>query len=206
LKISLSAAGKKYYRDWIFRNINISFTEQQPTAVLGPNGSGMSTLLQVIAGYVIPNEGAVRYESAGKLVPADEMFGYVSFASPYLELIEEFTLIEIIDLHFKMRLPLGNIKHSEILEIIRLADRSDKEIKYFSSGMKQRLKLGLALLTDSPILLLDEPCSNLDMSAIQWYKEMISRFTHGRIVIVASNENKDEYDFCSSAIKMKDLQ
>ena len=206
MKISLNNAGKKYYREWIFRKTNLSFSSGQNTVILGPNGSGKSTLLQVIAGAVLPNEGSIYYHDGVKEVLSENIFHHVSFASPYLELIEEFTLAEIIRFHFKFKKSIGRISESEILEATGLQKRSNQVFKYFSSGMKQKVKLTLAFLSDTSILLLDEPCSNLDKNGIDWYHQMIKSYTSGRIVIVASNQNEEEYSFCDSKLNMADFK
>ena len=206
MKISLYSAGKKYYREWIFRKTNLSFSSGQNTVILGPNGSGKSTLLQVIAGAVLPNEGSIYYHDGVKEVLSESIFHHVSFASPYLELIEEFTLPEIIRFHFKFKKSVGGISENEILEATGLQKRSNQVFKYFSSGMKQRVKLTLAFLSDTSILLLDEPCSNLDKNGIDWYQQMIKTYTSGRIVIVASNQNEEEYFFCDSKLNMADYK
>ena len=206
MKISLNSAGKKYYREWIFRKTNLSFSTGQNTVILGPNGSGKSTLLQVIAGAVIPNEGSITYHDGMKEILADNIFKYVSFASPYLELIEEFTLMEIIRFHFKFKKSKGIFSESEILEITGLNKRSNQPFKYFSSGMKQKVKLALAFLSDTSILLLDEPCSNLDKNGVEWYQQMIKLYSSDRIIIVASNQNEEEYAFCESKLNMIDFK
>ena len=206
MKISLNSAGKKYYREWIFRKTNLSFSTGQNTVILGPNGSGKSTLLQVISGAVLPNEGSIYYHDGIHEVLPDNIFHHVSFASPYLELIEEFTLAEIVRFHFKFKKSLGGISENEILEATGLQKRSNVAFKYFSSGMKQKVKLTLAFLSDTSILLLDEPCSNLDKNGIDWYQQMIKSCTSGRIVIVASNQNEEEYSFCDSKLNMADFK
>ncbi len=206
MKISLNNAGKKYYREWIFRKTNLSFSAGQNTVILGPNGSGKSTLLQVIAGAVLTNEGSIYYHDGVKEVLSENIFHHISFASPYLELIEEFTLAEIIRFHFKFKKSVGGISENEILEATGLQKRSGQAFKYFSSGMKQKVKLTLAFLSDTSILLLDEPCSNLDKNGIDWYQQMIKSYTSGRIVIVASNQNEEEYSFCDSKLNMADFK
>jgi ABC-type multidrug transport system ATPase subunit len=202
VKISLINAGKKYYRDWIFRGANLTFLQGQKAVILGPNGSGKSTLLQVIAGAISPNEGNIIFSSETITIASDEMYKQISFASPYLELLEEFTLKEIVQFHFKFKKARNVTSVDQIIEYTGLQDKAGKIFKYFSSGMKQKVKLCLAFLSDTPVLLLDEPCSNLDTKGIEWYKMMIERFSHDRTVIVASNHNEFEYDFCDTKIDM----
>jgi ABC-type multidrug transport system ATPase subunit len=206
LKILLNSTGKKYYREWIFRKATISFLPGQKSVLLGPNGSGKSTLLQVIAGAIMPNEGSIVFEQGGKSISPDEIFSYISLSAPYLELVEEFTLQEIVRFHFKFKSPANGLSEKEIIEMTGLSEKAGQSFKFFSSGMKQRVKLALALFSDTPVLLLDEPCSNLDSSGIQWYKQNIDRFTKDRTVIVASNQNKDEYYFCDAEVNIDDYK
>lgn len=206
MKISLKGAGKKYYREWIFRNATFSFSEENKVVILGPNGSGKSTLLQVLAGGVLLNEGSICYHLNNREVSSENIFKYVSFASPYLELIEEFTLREIIHFHFKFKSPVKGLSKEEIIELTGLGAKADHTFKFYSSGMKQRVKLALAFLSDTPLLLLDEPCSNLDSTGVSWYNEMVREYSKGRTVIVASNQNKDEYSFCDTEFKMTEFK
>jgi ABC-type multidrug transport system ATPase subunit len=206
VNISLHTAGKKFYHEWIFRRTNLEFTSAQKSVVLGPNGSGKSTLLQLIAGAIIPTEGSIVYRDGNYQIPPDEIYQSISFASPYLELIEEFTLEEIIRFNFRFKNSINNYSEKQILELSGLADKSGNIIKYFSSGMKQRVKLCLAILSHTPVLLLDEPCSNLDAGGISWYKSMIDEYGGDRIIIVASNHNEPEYFFCDVKIEMNSLK
>ena len=206
MNIFLKNAGKKYYREWIFRNADLTFSQAQKTVILGPNGSGKSTLLQVIAGAVLPNEGGIRYHVGEKNISSDEIFHHVSFVAPYLELIEEFTLREIVRFHFKFKPSIDKLSEMEILAFTGLEERSEQVYKYFSSGMKQKVKLTLAFLSDTSLLLLDEPCSNLDSSGIAWYQQMIDTYSNGRTIIIASNHHEEEYSFCGSELNMSDLK
>ena len=206
MNITFNGTGKKYYREWIFRNVNLTFTTGQNAVILGPNGSGKSTFLQLIAGAIIPNEGNVSYKNSDKEISPDEIFTHVSFASPYLELIEEFTLREIIRFHFRFKSPLNKLSENDILNKTELHEKSEKVFRYFSSGMKQRVKLALAILSDTEILLLDEPCSNLDVAGVAWYKDMIASYALHRTIIVASNQNEEEYSFCETKLNMTDFK
>jgi ABC-type multidrug transport system ATPase subunit len=206
LSISLANLGKKFNREWIFRGLTYDIPAGTKLAVHGGNGSGKSTLLQVISGFVTPNEGAVKYTLERAVTDYDKIRHHMSFASPYLQLIEDFSAAEIIE-HIALFKPFkGNASTQEILGAIGLPETGNKPIRLFSSGMKQRLKLGLAILSDTPVLLLDEPVSNLDRAAIEWYHGMIAAHTQDRTVIVCSNAIKDEYFFCTAEISVTDFK
>jgi ABC-type multidrug transport system ATPase subunit len=204
MKISLTDAGRRFNQEWIFKNFTFEFNSKGKYAILGPNGSGKSTLLSVISGSLAPSEGSISYY-AGAEVPVDKIYQHMSYAAPYLDLVEEFTLQETIDFHFKFKKFHPAVNAAGLLDLLGLAKAQDKPLKYFSSGMKQRTKLALACCTDNPILILDEPTSNLDLQGISWYHGLISRFTAEKLVFVGSNQ-ESEYSFCDNLIKITDYK
>ena len=204
MKIDLKDAGRRFNKEWIFRNFTYSFHSAGKYAVLGPNGSGKSTLLSVILGSLAPSEGTILYTGEQE-IPVEKIYKQISFAAPYLDLVEEFTLQETIDFHFKFKNFHPNIDAVQLMDLLGLGGAQDKALKYFSSGMKQRTKLALACCTDTPILLLDEPTSNLDRQGMAWYHELISRFSTDRLVFVGSNQ-EEEYSFCEHQIQIMDYK
>ncbi|UKT63507.1 ABC transporter ATP-binding protein [Pedobacter mucosus] len=204
MKISLNKAGRRFNKEWVFRNLTAEFISGNSYAILGPNGSGKSTLLSVLNGSLIPSEGALSYAD-DKEIAVEDIYQYISFAAPYLELIETFSLTEIIDFHFKFKKFHEGLNASKLIEILDLKKSANKEIKYFSSGMKQRTKLALACCADTPILFLDEPTSNLDVQGIKWYQELIEKYTKNRLTIVGSNQIQ-EYEFCDQVIQIADYK
>jgi ABC-type multidrug transport system ATPase subunit len=206
LTITLNNIGKKFGAEWIFKNLSYEIFSEDKLVILGGNGSGKSTLLQLISGFVSPNKGEIAYQFNGEEIKADELKKYISFASPYIQLIEDFTLTEMIEHAAKFKPFFKGFNSSEIIEVIELSHAKNKPIKQFSSGMKQRLKLGLAILADTPLLLLDEPTSNLDKNAIDWYKKIINLHTNSRSVIVCSNALEAEYFFCEKQFNVGDFK
>ena len=198
MEITLNNLSKKYHHEWIFKNLDQQFISGQSYAITGPNGSGKSTLVQVISGALLPTSGSITYKSQ-EIIPEEDIYQHLSIASPYLELIEEFTLTEFLQFHFKFKKIKQGLNIDDIITKTYLDKAKHKFIKNFSSGMKQRLKLGLCFFVESPIILLDEPTSNLDESGINWYKEHIESETLEKLVIIASNQ-KDEYTHCQSII------
>lgn len=205
MQINLQQIGKKFNREWVFRNINFEIPAGTRIAVLGSNGSGKSTLLQVISGILSPSEGETQYLVNTKKVAVDEVFQHFSIASPYLELVEEMTLIEMIDFHFSFKKRLNSLSSQEIISLLGLEKSTHKEIRHFSSGMKQRLKLALAVLSDVACILLDEPCSNLDKQGINWYQELLKKYTLDRTLIICSNQEY-EYEICDKSISIMDYK
>ncbi|HXI00135.1 MAG TPA: ATP-binding cassette domain-containing protein [Sphingobacteriaceae bacterium] len=202
MEIILENIGRRFNRDWIFKGINKNLTSGNSYAVLGPNGSGKSTLLQLISGSLSSSEGTLQYIYAKKNVGIETAYQYISIAAPYLQLIEEFTLNELIAFHFNFKKKVDDISVTDLLKF----DRSgNKQLKYFSSGMKQRVKLALAVCSDVPVLILDEPTSNLDAQGIEWYLELLNKFSKDRLVLIGSNQ-EHEYTFCNHRLNITDYK
>jgi ABC-type multidrug transport system ATPase subunit len=204
MTINLANVGRRFNQEWIFRNVDYSFLPGEKYAVLGPNGSGKSTLLSVLLGNLSPSEGAISYKS-GVDIPIEEIYKSISFAAPYLDLIEEFTLQETISFHFKFKAFYEGMNAESVLDLLGLAKSQDKALKYFSSGMKQRTKLVLACCSNTPILLLDEPTSNLDKQGMDWYLQLIGQFSVNRTLIIGSNQ-ESEYSFCNHFVELTDYK
>ena len=206
LGIALNNLGKKYNREWIFRGINLEVQPLERLLIQGGNGSGKSTLLQIIAGFVTVTEGSLSHTLNNQEITIEQLRKHIALASPYLQVIEEFTAGELID-HLREAKPfVTNLTTQEIIDIAQLSAAKHKYIRHYSSGMKQRLKLAVAFLADTPLLLLDEPLSNLDKNAVRWYKEMIANYTANRTVLVCSNAIDDEHYFCTRSVNVMDYK
>jgi ABC-type multidrug transport system ATPase subunit len=197
LNIALNGIGKKFNRTWLFRDVNLQFESNHAYALTGFNGSGKSTLLQIIYGYQVASAGKVEVSANGKPVADEILYKHIAIATPYMELPEELTLLEVLEFHFAFKKPANDITFEMIIAEAGLSGSEDKQVKYFSSGMKQRLKLMLAFYNDCEILLLDEPCSNLDEQGVRWYRDMMKEQKGTRTIIIASNQ-QSEYDFCDA--------
>lgn len=194
MQITLDKIGKRFNKEWIFRNISYTFSRNDKVAILGTNGSGKSTLLQIIAGSISQSEGEINPKTE------ENYFKNISYAAPYLELPEEMTWREAVSFHGKFKKFHPVLKEEDVIAVSGLGASAGKELRNFSSGMKQRARLALAILSDTPLLLLDEPVTNLDAEGIKWYRQLIADFAQERLVIVCSNYNKEEYGFCSKEL------
>lgn len=204
-RIVAETLGKKFNSGWLFSDFNYTFTPGNTYAVTGPNGSGKSTLLNILWGQMPPTEGRLTYEIAGKPIEAYEVFSQLTIAAPYMDLLDEFILAEMVDFHFRLKPLLPGYTTSGVIEEMYLEEATEKFIGNFSSGMKQRLKLGLAFFTDVPAVFLDEPGTNLDDRAFQWYRNLLTTQTKNRIIVIASN-NKEEYPQEATVISLADFK
>ena len=203
MKIILHDIGKKYNSHWLYQNINFVIEQNDSVAITGPNGSGKSTLIKMLSGYLIPTKGDIQWVSNEKPILPDLLYQHYSFCAPYTDLPEEFTLTEVLQWYFAFKPLLKLTNTKELIEIGKFERDLNKPISQFSSGMKQRLKLLLALYTDSPLMLLDEPTANLDETNTEWYLQTIRHVINLKTIIIASN-NAHEYSFCTKKIQLAD--
>jgi ABC-type multidrug transport system ATPase subunit len=204
VRIAAAGLGKRFQREWIFRDLTYAFEPATATAILGPNGSGKSTLLNTLSGQLLASAGTLTYEYAGRAVPVEEVPPLLAYCAPYLELIEELTLRELLAFHTRFKPLRPGLTPAGLIGLMYLENSRDKLIRDFSSGMKQRLKLALALYADTPLLLLDEPTTNLDRTGVDWYREHVHATAPGRLVLVSSNV-PEEYDFCTHQLSVTDF-
>ncbi|MEK7255919.1 MAG: ATP-binding cassette domain-containing protein [Bacteroidota bacterium] len=205
MQVSFHQVSKRYNYDWIFKNVDYQFNASQSYALTGPNGSGKSTLLKVLSGHLSPSKGKVEFVEGGKKIAVDEVYRRMSFAAPYIELIEELTLLEALHFHERFKPFRQGLRPKDLLDFLAFSKAKDKQVRHFSSGMKQRLKLALAFCSETPLLLLDEPTTNLDKQGIVWYRQLVERFAAGRLVVVASNVEVD-FDFCEQQLSILDYK
>ena len=198
IRILVQDLGKKFSRHWIFQGINFAFETGKSYAILGSNGSGKSTFLKLLSGFISPTSGKVNYVLDNESIAQEKMFEYVSAATPYTELYEDLNLLEAYNFQKRFRDML--LTRKEFVDTLELP--VDRQIKDFSSGMRQKLKLALALFSKSDILLFDEPSNNLDSSAQSWFIERINEIKDDRLIIVCSNYLKTEYSFCSEFLEL----
>jgi ABC-2 type transport system ATP-binding protein len=201
-RISLNAVSVRFRFQWVFKNLNLEFESSQSYALTGPNGAGKSTLLRILCGHLTPSKGTILFSYQQAKVPPEDVYRYISMTGPYMELIEEFSLVEAIRFHRRFKPFHPSLSDSDVLDLIQLPRNSHhKEIRFFSSGMKQRLKLALAVLSESRVLMVDEPSTNLDQNGIEWYHTLIRQYAGDRLLVVASNVS-DDYRFCRNRIEI----
>ncbi|MFM7853034.1 MAG: ATP-binding cassette domain-containing protein [Flammeovirgaceae bacterium] len=191
MKIIANQVGKRFDREWVFRNFSFEFLAGNTYALNGPNGSGKSTLLQLLWGQLLPSKGMISYQKNAAILPAEEVFKHVSIATPYMDLIDEFSLEEMVTFHFQHKEPRANLTTPEAIDRMELPLARHKQIRDFSSGMRQRLKLALAFFSNCDVLFLDEPTTNLDRHAFDWYRHHLQVLPSNQLTIIASNQSEE---------------
>lgn len=204
--VILKNISKNFSGQWIFKNISFEAKSGDVVSITGYNGSGKSTLLQIIAGYISPTEGIIKYNINESKIKQENVYQIISYSAPYLDLIEDFSLNEIIHFYFSLKAKQRGSDLKKILEISQLSTSADKKLKYFSSGMKQRARLILSLLTEAPLLLLDEPASNMDRAGIDWFHSAFKEFSNNKIVFICSNSSIEETTLGNRILNVEDFK
>ena len=205
MKIVLENVGKRFGKDWVLRRLNYQFESGTAYALRGPNGSGKSTLMRILCGHLTPSRGKISFTTGGREIPVTTIYQECTLAGPYIDLIEEFTLEEAIDFHFRFKALQPELKRAELPELFELAAARGRYLHEFSSGMRRRLQLGLAICSQSRILLLDEPSVTLDEAGVRWFLALAERFRRDRLVVVASNVAQD-FAFCETTLDVRDFK
>ena len=206
ISISIQHAGKRFNREWIFKGLDFELKSGNAYAITGFNGSGKSTLLQCVAGSMALSAGTIEYKNADlAAISLENIYQELAICAPYLELVEEMTTIEMLQFHQNFKPFNAAISIPEIISIIGLDKATHKQIRNFSSGMKQRLRLAQAVFSNCPILLLDEPCSNLDKEGYRLYHQLISNYCNDKLIIICSNEEA-EIEICTKRLNIVDYK
>ena len=188
MQISIHNLGKRFENKFVFKGLSREIQSGERLGIVGRNGSGKSTLVQIISGYLPASEGTVKYN--GEL--NESIWKEIAWVSPALGLYESYTLKEHLEFVFSLRDPIASLNVEDMMEEMELAAHAGKQIRFFSSGMKQRVKLGIGFFSDSNLLLLDEPCAHLDRHAEEWYAQLFLKYAGKRTVLIASNANEAE--------------
>lgn len=191
----------RFGRKVLFRNLSFSIADGEVVAVTGANGSGKSTLVKIMAGLLRPYKGEIELNVGGKRIPFEERALLTGLVAPYLNVYDGFSLRENLQFIARARtLPEAATRIPEVIEQVQLKASADAYVQTYSSGMRQRARFAAALLANPPILLLDEPTSNLDETGKRMVWEVIrAAKADGKLVIVATNE-ADEAAKCDRRI------
>lgn len=204
--IVLDDVGKKFQHKWIFKGLSTTLNKNDAVSVTGNNGAGKSTLLKMLSGFLSPNKGAIDfYDTSKKKIARDNIFKEVTFAAPYIQLLSRLNLKENIDFYLRFQSLQSGLDTDSLIDLMELKHAAHKQVRFYSSGMQQRVKLAMAICADSSILILDEPTTNLDEAGADWYQSTLEKYGHERIVIIASNAQRD-FDFCNRSLSVLDYK
>lgn len=180
---------KRYQKRWAVKDLDLEVHKGDIFGFLGPNGAGKSTTIRMILSLVKPTQGSIHLfghslfanrndalKSVGGIVENPDFYGYLS----------AFRNLEIVGALY------GGVKKSrigEVLELVGLEDRARDKVKAYSHGMKQRLGIAQALLSDPELVVLDEPTSGLDPQGMKEVRDLILHLAHqrGKTIFLSSH-------------------
>ncbi len=203
ISVSLKGITHNYRNNIIFSPVSHDFVAGTNTVILGKNGSGKSTLLKLISSYMEPTQGSIQYSSENVEIGLENIPFLSSICSPSAILEEKLTLSETFDFYYSLRNLKESISKEEFFASCFLSESINKRVKELSSGMSQRLKLAFTFLTESSLILLDEPCMNLDTQGTDLYTSYINNFGKEATQIIASNSIAVEYAHCNAELKLR---
>ncbi len=189
----------------VFHNINSVFRSGSISGITGSNGSGKTTLLKIMAGIIKPTAGKITYMADDIEIPGGEWKRHIGFVSPYFNLYEEFTPVELTKIMAEIRgLGFDKKRARFLLEFFGLYENRSRLVRTFSSGMKQRMKYIISLYHQPPVLMLDEPSTNLDKKGFQAVKDYISaHIGQNGLVVIAGNDDR-EISLADNVINIED--
>jgi len=200
--ITVKGLQKKFGKQHILRDVSFTLEQGANAVVLGTNGSGKSTLIKILSGALEASDNPPQYKWKENTIEARDAGKLCGIAAPYVALNPMFSLTETLDFHQKMCGFTSSFDREDWLTKAGLEMHKNKRLSTFSSGMQQRVRLLLAIANDRPLLLLDEPTSNLDEAGVAFYGELIRTFASQKTIVVASNFVAHEYDFCTQEITL----
>ncbi len=198
-----SGCAKRFEKAVVFRGIDFALLPGESLAVTGPNGSGKSTLLEICARVQSPSAGEVRLMRGDETIPEGDQWNLLGLASARVNPYGELTGAENISFALRARglEPAVRDRAAELLDCLGLYRHRDKQVRHYSSGMRQRLGFLLAVLHDPPVLLLDEPTAHLDGEGRDLMYGLIERMREGRILLIATND-ESEAGLCAGRLRL----
>lgn len=201
MEIVLENISKRFIKSYIIQDFSQHFASGNVYGIQGSNGSGKSTLLKIISGAMVPSSGNVIFQINGQTIKSEKVYKYLSYYASGDEMIEEYTPKEVFD--YVSKFSPQNTDYHNFINFVDLKKESNQFVDTFSSGMKQRLSLGLILNSKKPVLLFDEPLTYLDEERKNWFYSTLSKLkeTNEKLVIIASNERSD-FTLCDQIINI----
>ncbi|MCS6990831.1 MAG: ABC transporter ATP-binding protein [Chitinophagales bacterium] len=205
MTITINHVARRFQSQWVFRDVHLRLSSGAQYALMGPNGSGKTTLLHLIGGFLMPTVGTIQYQIQQRPIDPQHLHRYLSFAAPYIELIDNFSVLELVRWQSRLKPLKDGITAIDVLKQADLWPHAGKRVDALSSGLRQRLQLALALMAQTPLVLLDEPTANLDAESVLWYQQLLQAHSANRLVVIASNQEADLIH-CTSHISVLDFK
>jgi ABC-type multidrug transport system ATPase subunit len=191
MDLSIQKLSKTFNQRTVFHELSFSVPSGARFAITGSNGSGKSTLLKILSGGMLSTSGTVQYELNQVEMNPERIYKYVHVVAPYNTVVEELTLPELFTFHKDLQTLSMFDRYKDWIDRIEYKFDPEARIKTFSSGMKQRIKLGIAMLDNRPLILVDEPTTNLDIQGKEWFFRLAANLSTHQTLVIASNDSEE---------------
>ena len=191
LHIDLHQVSKRYNKHWVLRQIDYSFESGGSYSIAGANGSGKSSLLRMLSGYLSPSEGKLVFSKSNEKIDPSRVYKHISFAAPYISVPVNLSIREVLYLVNSFKPYRNNWAIGDVFKLMELPLSIDTFVNELSSGQLQRVNLATTIAVQSDLMLLDEPGSYLDVSSLVWMKKLIELVSEDTTIVIASNSGED---------------
>jgi ABC-2 type transport system ATP-binding protein len=191
------------------RNVGLSIEAGETVALLGPNGAGKTTTLRMLAGFLEPDEGAVRvlhYDMRRQRVKAQTSVGYLPEGAPLYGEMTPWSYLSFIADARGLSGSKGRAALMRAANRVGLGATIYQPIDTLSKGYKRRTALAAAILHEPPILLLDEPTDGLDPNQTVAIRALIRELAHDKAILISTHNLEDVETMCRRAIVVDDGQ
>lgn len=203
--IEIIGIKKKIKTKNILNTLNVELNTPSVIGLIGPNGSGKSTFLKIFVGLVNPTEGSIKYKGLNIMENREKIntkIGYMIEHPIYYPDLTGWENLKVISRYY------GDFNEKRLEEIIKLVDIEDilhKKVKSYSSGMKQKLGIAMAIVHNPEIVVFDEPQNNLDATAILNFRNIIKYLkSQKKTIIITSHILQEISSFCDNILLLKD--
>lgn len=189
MNVQFENLSKKYKGKYALKNFSAEL-ENGVYGLLGTNGAGKTTLINLFMGIIKSDSGRILVDGQDVRDLGTEFLGNIGYLPQYPRFYKDFTVLEFMQYMCVLKgidKAAGDLRIAELLETVNLTDAATKKVGALSGGMRQRLGIAQAMLSDPGILILDEPTAGLDPRERIRFRNLISKFADNRIVILATH-------------------
>lgn len=189
MQLEITDINKKYGRQFALQNFSVTLNDGV-YGLLGPNGAGKTTLINIILGILTPNSGTISLDGINVKTLGNHYYEQIGYLPQYPQFYKNFTCYEFLDYMCALKgIDKSTAKEriTDLLQLVNLSDASSKKVGAFSGGMRQRLGIAQALVNNPKLLILDEPTAGLDPKERIRFRNIISKLSKERIVILATH-------------------
>lgn len=183
----------------VLKGINLNLVDEQVVAIIGPNGSGKTTMLKSLLGLVVPDEGEIWVNSQ-RVQKGWEYRSNIGYMSQISRFPENITIGELFDMMLDIRKEVPDLDR-ELYNTFKLDSMRNKRLGTLSGGTKQKVSSALAFLFKPQVLILDEPTAGLDPVAVEQIKDKIHKEKkNGKLIIITSHIMSDIEELADTVV------